>query len=62
MNDIERIIDQLRTISEDLTDVSMQILSDAISDGATSRPKDEKAVSQARRSVDKAISQLMTTQ
>ncbi|MEY3805744.1 MAG: hypothetical protein RIR69_556 [Actinomycetota bacterium] len=62
MNEVERIIDQLRAISEDLTDLSMQILSDAIADGATSRPKEEKAVSQARRSVDKAISQLLSAQ
>lgn len=62
MNDVEQIIERLRTISEELTDLSMRILSDAISEGATSRPREEKVVSQARRSVDKAISQLSTAQ
>jgi len=58
MESIDRIVDKLTTIAEELNDVAMGILSDAIADGKTDRPLLEKKVSQARRSVEKAIHQL----
>lgn len=58
MEEIERITSELEQLSSDLNDLAMSLLSTAIRDGATSRPPEEKKVSQARRSVDKAVQQL----
>ena len=58
MDSIEIIVDRLTTIAEELNDVAMSILSEAIADGNRERPALEKKVSQARRSVEKAIHQL----
>ena len=58
MDSIENIVDKLTSIAEELNDVAMSILSEAIADGNRDRPALEKKVSQARRSVEKAIHQL----
>lgn len=58
MEEIERISSELQQLSTDLNDLAMSLLSSAIRDGASARPPEEKRVSQARRSVDKAIQQL----
>lgn len=55
MDDREALAERLRDIAEALNDLSMRILSEAISAGATSRPPEEKSISQARRAVEKAI-------
>lgn len=58
MNDIESIISRLEDVAEQLNDVAMSILTEAIESGATTRPAQEKRVSQARRAVEKAIQHL----
>jgi hypothetical protein len=58
MIDVTSILHTLRTVADELTEMSMTLLSDAISEGATHRPPEEKAISQARRTVEKAIMQL----
>ncbi len=58
MEEIERIAAELEQLSSDLNDAAMSILTEAIREGATSRPPEEKKVSQARRSVEKAIQHL----
>lgn len=58
MDRIDIFIEKLRGIAEELNDASMQILSEAISDGKTQRPALEKKISQARRAVEKAIHHL----
>lgn len=58
MTDIQRFIDELETISEQLNDAAMSALSEAIENGQTTRPEIEKRLSQARRAVDKAIHHL----
>ena len=58
MEEIERITAELEQLSSDLNDVAMSILAEAIREGATSRPPEEKKVSQARRAVEKAIQHL----
>lgn len=58
MKDRETIALELQTIAEELNDLSMRLLSDAIEAGQTTRPTDEKSVSQARRAVEKAIHHL----
>lgn len=62
MEELSEIVSRLESISEDLNDCAMRILSDAIAEGATSRPTLEKQVSQARRAVDKAIQHLSKNQ
>jgi len=55
VKDRETIASELQTIAEELNDLSMRLLSDAIEAGHTTRPLEEKSVSQARRAVEKAI-------
>lgn len=52
----EHIRTQLEHIAEQLDDLAMSVLRDAVEDGATSRPEEEKKLTRARRSVEKAIS------
>lgn len=52
------IVARLQGISEELGDLSISTLRDAIESGQTSRPAEEKVLSQARRAVDKAITLL----
>lgn len=58
MADIQRFIDDLETISEQLNEAAMSALSEAIDKGENARPEIEKRLSQARRAVDKAIHHL----
>lgn len=55
MDKLDDVVEQLRQIGDTLNDISMSILSAAIRDGETSRPPLEKKISQARRSVEKAV-------
>jgi exonuclease VII small subunit len=55
MRDIEEIISDLERVSEALNDAAMSLISEAIRNGEKERPPLEKKVSQARRSVDKAL-------
>ena len=52
----EHIRTQLEHIAEQLDDLAMTILRDAVEEGATTRPEEEKKLTRARRSVEKAIS------
>ena len=55
MNDeIDEIRAQLDDIAERLADLSIDVLREAVEEGATSRPPVEKTLSQARRAVEKA--------
>jgi hypothetical protein len=55
MRDIEEIISDLGRVSEALNDAAMSLISEAIRNGEKERPPLEKKLSQARRSVDKAL-------
>jgi hypothetical protein len=55
MSDIEDIISDLERVSEALNDAAMSLITSAIRQGENERPPLEKKVSQARRSVDKAL-------
>jgi stalled ribosome rescue protein Dom34 len=48
------IADRLEAISEELGDASIDVLSEAIRAGATTRPVEDKKLAQARRAVEKA--------
>ena len=58
MTDVQRFIENLEAVSQELNDAAMTALSDAIDNGETARPEIEKKLSQARRAVDKAIHHL----
>ena len=58
MEEIERITAELEQLSSDLNDVAMSLLSEAIHEGAQSRPPEEKKVTQARRAIEKATQHL----
>jgi len=47
---------RLETIAEELTDLAISRLLDSIDAGGTEFPVDEKRLTRARRSVEKAIS------
>ena len=53
---VEHLREQLEQIAEQLDDLAMTVLRDAVEEGATSRPEEEKKLTRARRSVEKAIS------
>ena len=55
MSDIEDIISDLERVSEALNDTAMSLITSAIRQAEKERPPLEKKVSQARRSVDKAL-------
>ena len=49
---------RLRSIAEELDDAAFDLLNRAVADGATSRPVEDKALTQARRAVEKAATLL----
>ena len=61
MSDIETIISDLERASEALNDAAMSLITGALRNGEKERPPLEKKVSQARRSVDKALFILRST-
>ncbi len=60
LNDkIEDIRSRLEAIGDELTDLSIALLADAVEAGETSRPAFDKRLSQARRAVEKAAGVLV---
>lgn len=57
-SDLTDIIETLRGVSDALADHSLAILKEAHQAGETKRPDTERVVTQARRSVEKAIALL----
>lgn len=55
MSDLDDIIQRLRSVSDDLADRAIAILSEASRAGESKRPDAERVVTQARRAVEKAI-------
>lgn len=58
MADLDDIIERLRSASEDISDRALGVLSEASRAGETKRPDAERALTQARRAVEKAINLL----
>lgn len=57
-DDIESIAGRLEALSEDLNELAMKLVSEAIAEGRGERPEAERRISRARRTVDRAASQL----
>lgn len=55
---VDDIRETLRRCAEDLNELSMAVLRDAIEEGESRRPEIEKHISKARRTVERAIAQL----
>lgn len=55
---LDELVGTLRGVSEALADRSLTILKEAHQAGETRRPDEERVISQARRSVEKAIALL----
>jgi len=51
---IQDIRQRLESIAEELGDVSFDLLREAVAEGASKRPPQDKILAQARRAVDKA--------
>ena len=48
------LADRLDAIGAELDELSFDLLQQAVADGATARPPEDKALAQARRAVEKA--------
>lgn len=57
-DEIESLVERLESVSLELNDLAMTLVSAAIEAGSGERPETEKRVSRARRTVDRAIQQL----
>jgi hypothetical protein len=51
---VDDIRSRLEAIAEELADLSMEALREAVEQGATKRPAAERTFSQARRAIEKA--------
>jgi hypothetical protein len=55
---LEELAARLDGISEELTDLAVDVLREAVEAGATTRPDAERRLTQARRAVEKAAALL----
>ena len=58
MADIEDVRSRLEAISEELADMALDVLREAVEQGADKRPDLEKRLTRARTAVDKAANLL----
>ncbi len=61
MGDYDELADRLDAIADELGDLAIAALREALDGGATKRPDDEKRLTQARRAVEKASHLLRRT-
>jgi hypothetical protein len=54
MNRFEELAERLDAVAAELDDLAFEQLSEAVHDGATSRPEADRQLVQARRAVEKA--------
>ena len=59
--DVEELCSRLDQMSEDLAELAMRRLRDSIDAGGDQLPVDEKLITRARRSVEKAANLLRST-
>jgi len=59
-SDLDVLRERLEAISEELGDIALTRLREAIDAGATRRPADERRVTRARTAVDRAVAILRT--
>ena len=54
MADYDALIDRLESVAADLDEIAFDKLREAVADGETVRPPDDKKLMQARRAIEKA--------
>ncbi len=54
------LTDRLRAIDDELSELGIDVLREAVASGATARPAIDKPIAAARRAVEKAIRSLDT--
>ena len=54
--DLDELANRLEAIAEEIADAALALLRDAVENGATERPPDEKRLTRAERQVRKAAS------
>lgn len=54
MGDYDALIDRLESVAADLDEIAFDRLREAVADGETVRPADDKELMQARRAIEKA--------
>lgn len=59
--DVEELVQRLEQLNEDLAELAMRRLRDSIDAGGDQLPVDEKLITRARRSVEKAAGLLRST-
>jgi uncharacterized protein (DUF885 family) len=57
-NDYADLVGRLESIAADLDEMAFDRLREAVADGATARPVDDKRLMQARRAIEKAAAVL----
>ncbi len=55
MADVDDIRSRLEGIAEELTDLAIEMLREAVEAGAEKRPEQEKRITRARAAVEKAV-------
>jgi hypothetical protein len=58
MSRFEVLAARLRDIADELDGVALDVLTEAVADGATERPPEDRTITQARRAVEKAAALL----
>ena len=58
MADLDELRARLEGIAEELADAAMDVLRQALEEGAVRRPEAERRITQARRAVDRAVAAL----
>ncbi len=54
MSDLEQLADRLDAIVADLDEIAFDRLREAVAEGATERPNEDKELARARRAAEKA--------
>jgi hypothetical protein len=58
MHDYSGLVERLESVAADLDEMAFDRLREAIADGETTRPADDKRLMQARRAIEKAAAVL----
>lgn len=61
MSDLDAIADRLESIVADLDEIAFDRLREAMAEGARERPAADRAITQARRAIEKAAHLLRST-
>jgi hypothetical protein len=58
VGDYDELIDRLESVATDLDEIAFDRLREAVADGETGRPADDRQLMQARRAIEKAVAVL----